>query len=265
MTCCAEEKRRGKSAALAVCRRSGNSLFSQLTLVLESLILMRLLTLLTLLTASLTTTQLIAVETNTIHVALVFDDGPFPEHAPKLLELFAKEKIHVTFSLVASNVQANAHTAKTIVAGGHEIANHSYAHRHAKDLDAAALESEIVGAQKIIAELTGFKPKWYWPPFLEADDRVRAMAAKAGIEVYSLKQVVVSEDYNRSVGAEEIKRKATTKVKDGSVILFHEWRDETYEQMPAILAELRRQGCVFLTFSELAAHARSTTLPKKSP
>ena len=98
----------------------------------------------------------------------------------------------------------------------------------------------------------GFTPKWYWPPFLESDDRVRAMAARAGIDVYSLRQVVVSQDYDRSVSAAEIKRKATTNVKDGSVILFHEWREETLEQLPAILAELRRQDCGFLTFSELA-------------
>jgi peptidoglycan/xylan/chitin deacetylase (PgdA/CDA1 family) len=206
-----------------------------------------------------------ADESKTVRVALVFDDGPFPDHAPKLLELFAKEKVRVTFSLVASNVQAQPGTAKSIAAAGHEIANHSYAHRHPKELDDAALEQEIAGAQKIIATTTGFTPKWYWPPFLESDDRVRAMAAKAQIEVYSLKQVVVSEDYNRSVSGDEIKRKATTRVTDGSVILFHEWRHETYEQLPAILAELRKQGCVFLTFSELATSVRGKSPPAKTP
>ena len=226
---------------------------------------MKLFYLLVFFTISLAQVCTAAGDSNVVRVALVFDDGPFPEHAPKLLELFAKEKIHVTFSLVASNVQANARTAKAIVTGGHEIANHSYAHRHAKDLDNDALEQEIVGAQKVISETTGFKPKWYWPPFLESDDRVRTMAAKAGIEVYSLKQVVVSQDYDRSVGAEEIKRKATTNAKDGSVILFHEWRDETFEQMPAILAELRRQGCVFLTFTELATQVRAKDPTARTP
>ena len=210
-----------------------------------------------LLAAVLANPSLIAGDANTVRVALVFDDGPFAEHAPKLLDLFAREKIKVTFSLVASRVETNAAVAKAILAAGHEVANHSYLHRHAKDLDDAALEQEIVGAQKIIAEKTGFTPKWYWPPFLESDDRVRAMATKGKIEVYSLKQVVVSQDYDRSVSAAEIRRKATTNVKDGSVILFHEWREETLEQLPAILAELRKQGCVFLTFSELADFLRS--------
>jgi peptidoglycan/xylan/chitin deacetylase (PgdA/CDA1 family) len=201
----------------------------------------------------------VAGDSNLVHVALIFDDGPFPEHAQKLLALFAKENVHVTFGSVASSVETNAAAAKAVLAAGHEIANHSYSHRHPKDLDDATLEHEIAGAQKIITATTGVAPKWYWPPFLESDDRVRATAATAGIEVYSLKCVVVSEDYNRTVGAEDIKRKATTKVADGSVILFHEWRDETYEQMPAILAELRRQGCVFMTFSEMAAYVATKT------
>jgi peptidoglycan/xylan/chitin deacetylase (PgdA/CDA1 family) len=195
--------------------------------------------------------------TNVVHVALVFDDGPFPEHAPKLLALFAKEGIHVTFSSVATNVELHPATAKAVLAAGHEIANHSYAHHHPKDLDDAALEHEIVAAQKIIVATTGFTPKWYWPPYLESDERVRATAAKAQLQVYVPKHLVVSQDYDRAVNADEIQRKATTNVVDGTVILFHEWRDETFERMPAILAELRKQGCVFLTFSELAAYLGS--------
>jgi peptidoglycan/xylan/chitin deacetylase (PgdA/CDA1 family) len=201
--------------------------------------------------------QVNAAATNAVRVALVFDDGPFPDHTPKLLDLFAKEKVHVSFSVVASNVATNAAAAKAIVAAGHELNNHSYSHRHAKDCTDTELEHEIGGAQKIITDVTGVTPKWYWPPFLEVDDRVRAAVAKAKLEVYSLKQVVVSQDYDRSVSAAEIKRKATANVKDGSVILFHEWRVETYEQLPAILAELRRQGCVFLTFTELAEYNRT--------
>jgi peptidoglycan/xylan/chitin deacetylase (PgdA/CDA1 family) len=53
------------------------------------------------------------------------------------------------------------------------------------------------------------------------------------------------------VRAAEILHRATTDIHDGTVILFHEWRAETRGQLPSILAELRRQHCVFLTFSGL--------------
>ena len=186
-------------------------------------------------------------------VALVFDDGPRPADAGRLLALLARENLHVTFSLVGDRVRESPAVAKAIVAAGHEVANHSQTHAHPRELDDAALDREVAGAQREIVAVTGFTPQWYWPPFLEVDDRVRAATARAGLVPYTPRHLVVSMDYDRAVPAAEIYRRATTDARDGTVILFHEWRAETREQLPAILATLRQQGCVFLTFSALQA------------
>jgi peptidoglycan/xylan/chitin deacetylase (PgdA/CDA1 family) len=187
----------------------------------------------------------------TKRVALVFDDGPRPADAEPLLMLLAKEKVAVTFSLVGVRVKENPATAKAIAAAGHEIANHSQTHAHLRDLDDAALNLEVTAAQQAIQAAAGVAPKWYWPPFIEIDDRLRKTAIRAGLTVYEPKLIVASKDYDTTVGAEDIFRYATTGVQDGAVILFHEWRKESLAQLPAILAELRRQNCTFLTFSEL--------------
>jgi peptidoglycan/xylan/chitin deacetylase (PgdA/CDA1 family) len=184
-------------------------------------------------------------------VALVFDDGPKPENAEPLLAVLAQEKIHATFSLVGDRVNESPATAKAIAAAGHEIANHSQTHAHPRDLAAAALDHEVADAQKKITAVVGVAPRWYWPPFLEEDDQVRAAVAHAHLTIYAPKHLVVSMDYDTKVPAAEILRLATTGVQDGTVLLCHEWRAETREQLPAILAELRRQNCVFLTFSQL--------------
>lgn len=186
-------------------------------------------------------------------VALVFDDGPRPADATPLLALLAQEQVRVTFSLVGDRVAEHPATARAIVAAGHEVANHSQAHAHPRELGDAALDREVAAAQALLTATLGAAPRWYWPPFLEVDDRVRAAVGRAGITLYPTPHLVVSQDYDSNVPAAEIHRRATTDVRDGSVILFHEWRVETREQLPAILAELRRQGCTFLTFSELAA------------
>lgn len=184
-------------------------------------------------------------------VALVFDDGPRPADAELLLALLAKEKVTVTFSLVGDRVRENPATAKAIAEAGHEIANHSQTHAHPRDLDDAALNLEVTAAQQAIQTAAGVAPKWYWPPYIEIDDRLRKTATRAGLTVYEPKLIVASKDYDTSVGAEDIFRYATTGVQDGAVILFHEWRKESLAQLPAILAELRRQNCSFHTFSEL--------------
>lgn len=184
-------------------------------------------------------------------VAIVFDDGPRPADAEPLLALLAQEKIHVTFSLVGDRVDENPATVKAIAAAGHEIANHSQTHAHPRDLKDAALDQEVATAQKKLTAILGHPPRWYWPPFIEIDNRLPAAVARAQLTVYLPRKIVASMDYDTSVSAAEILRRATTGIEDGTVILNHEWRAETRQQLPAILAELRRQNCVFLTFSEL--------------
>lgn len=194
-----------------------------------------------------------AADTKPVRVAMIFDDGPDPVQTPKLLAIFAEAQVHVTFGTVAKNAEAHPALIKSVVAAGHELANHSYSHQHPKGLSASALESEIVGAEEKISAASGFAPKWYWPPFIEIDDNVRTYAAKAGLKIYSPRKLAVSGDYMNTVSAEEILHRSTTGIEDGTVILFHEWRAETVAQMKAIIAELKRQGCVFVTYSEMEA------------
>lgn len=196
-------------------------------------------------------TSLAAAPARPVHVALIFDDGPTVEQRGKFLELFAAEKIHVTFGTVAQHVEEHPDLARATLAAGHECANHSYAHLHPNDLDDAALAHEIVTSQQILTRILGTAPVWYWPPFLEDDPRMPALFAQTGLKRFYPHHLVVSFDYDPAVPADQIFARGTKDITDGTVILFHEWRPETLAQMPAILAELRRQGCVFLTFSEM--------------
>ncbi len=195
-----------------------------------------------------------AAATAPIHVAMIFDDGPHAEQTPKLLALFAEEQVHVTFGTVGKNAEANPALLKTVVAAGHEVANHSYSHKHPKDFDAAGVEAEVTKGQEAITAAAGVAPTWYWPPFIAIDDKVKAATAKLGLKIYYAPKIAVSGDYMNTVSAEEILRRATTNIEDGSVILFHEWRPETAEQIKAVIEKLKQQGCVFDTFSELAKH-----------
>lgn len=188
-----------------------------------------------------------------LRVALVFDDGPVPADAGPLLDVLAREGVPATFSLVGDRVRANPATARAIAAAGHEVANHSQTHAHPRDLDDAALDREVGDAQRLLTDVLNRAPRWYWPPFLEHDPRHAQAFARAGVTLHRPHHLVVSRDYDPKVSAEEIRRLATTDVRDGSVILFHEWRRETREQLPAILATLRAHGAEFFTFSALEA------------
>lgn len=209
-----------------------------------------------LLAAGLMLLAAITTTAKPVHVALILDDGPHAEQTPKLLKIFAEEKVHVTFGTVANNAKDNAELLQQVVAAGHEIANHSLSHQHPNGLSAADVDKQVCDGQKVTAKAAGIAPTWYWPPFIAIDDNVRASVAKAGIKIYHPKKIVVSGDYMNDVDAAEILRRATTGVEDGSVILFHEWRPETAQQMKAVIEKLKEQGCAFLTFSEMAAYLK---------
>jgi peptidoglycan/xylan/chitin deacetylase (PgdA/CDA1 family) len=196
-----------------------------------------------------------AAEKPPVRVAFVFDDGPVIEQTVKMLELLKKEEVHVSFSYMGQNVDAHPELAAAAVKAGHEIQNHSYTHPHLKTLDDAAVFQEVSKASAAIERATGKPPAWFWAPFLELDDRVIAQVKKAGLTPFPFTHYhfISTDDWNvKETDAAAILKRATTDIQDKTVILCHEWRPETLAELPAIFAELRKQGCVFLTFSELA-------------
>jgi peptidoglycan/xylan/chitin deacetylase (PgdA/CDA1 family) len=196
-------------------------------------------------------------------VAMIFDDGPIPEQMPAFLELLAKERVTVSFAHVGRNVAAHPALTQRAAKAGHEIVNHSYTHPHFKDLDDAAIGKELRDTQAAVKAATGHEPRWFWVPFGDWDDRIAAAVAAASMQHYPIQTVhfISSEDWNREIDAATILRRTTTDVRDCTVLLFHEWREETLAQMPAIIASLKEQGCTFHTFSQLAEAARTRAAP----
>lgn len=213
---------------------------------------------LTLLSTLLCSCLLAFAAPKTMHVSLILDDGPVSDQTPKLLAIFAEEKIHVTFGNIGKQAEANPELLKKVIAAGHESANHSYAHKAPDKIDAAAVEADVAEGQKAIIKACGVAPVLYWAPYCAIDDKVRAATAKVGLRIFPLDKLVVSGDYMNEVDGAEIFRRATSQIQDGSVILFHEWRPETAAQMKAIITELKHQGCVFLTFSEMLKYRAET-------
>lgn len=188
-------------------------------------------------------------------VSLIFDDGPVPGQTEKFLALLARENVRVNFAYVGKNAAAHPELARAAAAAGHELVNHSYTHPHLKQLDDEAIRREAADTSAAIAEATGRAPRWFWAPFLEWDDRVASAVRAAGLEHFPREKMhfVSTDDWNPATNAARIRRLATTDIRDKTIILCHEWREETLAELPAILAELKRQGCTFVTFSELAA------------
>ena len=188
-------------------------------------------------------------------VALIFDDGPAPLQNERLLKVLAEAGVKVTFSLVGKAVDAHPELALATARAGHEINNHSATHAKLGELDDAQVALEASGGSAAIKRATGQPPRWFWSPYLEWNDRLAHVVKQAtGLDhfPYWSYTFISTVDWNAAeTDATAIFHHAVTGVRDQTIILFHEWRPETVDQMPGIIVELRRQGCVFVTLSEL--------------
>ncbi len=61
-------------------------------------------------------------------IALTFDDGPHPEHTPRLLAVLRQHGVRATFCLWGDHVVARPDLVRAIVADGHLLGNHTTHH-----------------------------------------------------------------------------------------------------------------------------------------
>jgi len=97
--------------------------------------------------------------------ALTLDDGPDTDVTPRVLDLLDAHGAKATFFCIAQRAQAAPALLRDIVARGHDVQNHSHAHRHNFSLSGpAALQREIRRAQDVLADLSGQPPHCFRAP-----------------------------------------------------------------------------------------------------
>lgn len=198
------------------------------------------------------------VETTEKVVALTLDDGP-SERAPEVLGLLATAGIPATFYLNGRDLAARPELGRAIVAGGHEMGNHTYNHRRMVLVSSGTVADEVEGTDTEIraagyrGDIT-FRPPygkklWALPNYLADHDRT------------TVTWDVEPEDGNTTT--EDIVNAAVGQVRPGSIILLHTMYASGAASRAAIVpiaAKLHAQGYRFVTVSELleqGAPARS--------
>jgi peptidoglycan-N-acetylglucosamine deacetylase len=205
------------------------------------------------------TTPISFVLTDQPVVALTFDDGPHGTNTPRLLELFAREDVRVTFFEIADNVARYPELARAIVASGHEIANHTRTHANlAQSADLDAVRAEVAEAQAMIHDITGVMPVVFRAPYLAHGPKVWTVLEELGLP--SITTRVSTNDWDGAVTREQI-IVAASRAGPGDIVLMHTWPHKTVEALPEIIALLRAKGLRFVTVSELLRLAPSGERP----
>ncbi len=98
-------------------------------------------------------------------VALTFDDGPDPEHTPRVLDILGRHGIHGAFFLIGERTRRAPDVVRRIAAEGHDLGNHTWSHRSLWLCGPSETVRQVERGHAAIAETAGRAPRFFRPPW----------------------------------------------------------------------------------------------------
>ncbi|MFG2822831.1 polysaccharide deacetylase family protein [Kitasatospora sp. NPDC048365] len=185
-------------------------------------------------------------------VALTFHGQGDPALATAVLEAAEKHGARLTVMVVGSWLDQQPQMAQRILAGGHELGNHTQNHRDISSMSADRARAEIAECAERLQRLTGSIGRWFRPSAAQfANAMVREQARQVGYQ-HCLSFDVDPHDY-ADPGAHAVQQRVLGGVSGGSVVALHMGHPGTVEALPAILDGLAGRGLQAVTASQLCS------------
>ena len=187
-------------------------------------------------------------------IALTFDDGP-GSSTPRFIDALAEFRVPATFFQIGANVLRHPEVARTVVAAGHEVGNHSHTHLNFALKPAALIEEDFTRAQNAIRDVTGVQPVFLRVPYGVRWFGFSEMQAKLGL--MGVMWSVIGLDWKLPAAA--IADRVLSHVHDGGIVCLHDGRGTredpdvtpTLEAVHRIVPALLEAGYHFETVSQL--------------
>ena len=184
------------------------------------------------------------------YVALTFDGGPWPKWTSAILKILKARDIHATFFMSGYALKPRPKLGRSVVAGGHEVGNHTFSHPNLTRVSSARVASEISKVQRLCRRLLGVTPTYFRPPYGATNKRVASVVRKL-----HMREVLWDADSAdwllKSPGA--VVSRVMRRVRPHAVILMHDGggdRSMTIRSLPALVTKLRAKGYDFVTMTE---------------
>ena len=169
-------------------------------------------------------------------LALTFDDGPHPNHTPKLLDALAKLDMVATFFLLGRKAEKNASIVREILDRGHEIGNHSFDHNQYRVAPMKDFHFQIEKTNRVFKQAVGIKTRLFRPPFGKLSFPLLTYCIKNRIVIvmWSLDCRDSFGDSSMSLSSEMVRR-----AKMNDILLLHDdgalSRDIVLNEVPRLI------------------------------
>jgi peptidoglycan/xylan/chitin deacetylase (PgdA/CDA1 family) len=152
---------------------------------------------------------------------------------------------------------------------GHQVANHSHAHRWWETLFWIPwAERDLLRASDAIEDAGGVRPAWFRPPIGMITPELHVAAERHGMVLGAWS---VRPYDGRVRDPAEIERRLTGAVEAGDVVLLHDAAGPdgsappALAALPGVLADLGQRGLTAVTLAELAGTAAYRTHGERLP
>jgi peptidoglycan/xylan/chitin deacetylase (PgdA/CDA1 family) len=171
-------------------------------------------------------------------VALTFDDGPSPEHTPRVLELLAAAGAKATFFVIGRKAAAHPELVRAIAAAGHAIGVHGHEHDRLFSMRRPGyVRADLGRAVRTLEEITGERPVLFRPPIGHTNAIIAKEARALDLELVGWS--VRALDGVAGARAERVAERVVAGLRDGAVVLLHD-AAERDDRTPASVQALRR-------------------------
>ena len=189
------------------------------------------------------------VKTDKKQIAISFDAAWGNDDTETLIKILKEYNVPATFFVVGAWVDKYPESVKALNDAGHRIENHSNTHPHMPQLSKEQIINELESCNNKIKAVTGRCPKLLRVPYGDYDNAV--LETTENIGMYTIQWDVDSLDWKDHATADSICKRVTSKVKNGSIVLFHNDADHTPEALPNILKTLKDEGYEFVFIEDL--------------
>ena len=189
-----------------------------------------------------------SVETDENLAAITFDCWG-ADDIPQILDTLKEADVKATFFLVGQWAEKNPEMVRSMAGEGHDVANHSYSHFRMGSLDREMQNSEIKKCGDVIEKLTGIKCGLFRAPYGDYSNSLIQEARKLGY--ITVQWDVDSLDWKPGISREEIRQRIRSRIRKGSIILFHNDTPHTAKLLPEIIEELLSGGYKLVPVSQL--------------
>jgi peptidoglycan/xylan/chitin deacetylase (PgdA/CDA1 family) len=194
-------------------------------------------------------------------VALTFDDGPDPEHTPRVLEYLDRERVRGTFFLVGERAGRAAGVVRAMAAAGHEIGNHTWSHANLWTCGPRRTEAEVRRSHDLLAKLAGRPPRYFRPPWGAVNLAMFGTLRRVGERCVFWS---IQPEGLRPAAAARQAAYVVRRAHPGAIVDLHDAEGtrgapgRLLGALPAMIAGLRARGFSFATVGDLLEEAAPT-------